>query len=353
MSTKLEERPALTPRPTLKTIAGLTGLAVTTVSRALNNAPDIGLKTRARVRQVADEVGYVPNRAGVRLRTGRTSVISLVLCTDQDAMNHTAQLISSISTALRDTQYHLIITPYFLDEDPMRPIRYIVENRSADAVVLNRVQPDDPRIAYLKANRVPFVTHGRSNNPDDYSFFDFDNEAFGDIAVRRLAERGRKNLLLVGPPMDQSYARHMRDGAQRAAQELGITVEVLRGATSDDTNEIVHRAVRARLGDHHGAGAQIDGLICGSMTGAMAAVTGVEALDRQLGADIDVLAKEAAPFLSLFRREILTVREDIARAGAFLAQAAIQAINDPTGPPQQELEVPTLDKNAFANGDKF
>src|SRR6056297_3640386 len=116
-------------RPTLKTIAGITGLAVTTVSRALNDAPDIGLKTRQRVRKVADEVGYVPDRAGVRLRTGKTNVISMVLCADQDAMNHTAKLISSIASALRGTQYHLIISPYFLDEDPMRPIRYIVENR--------------------------------------------------------------------------------------------------------------------------------------------------------------------------------------------------------------------------------
>ena len=66
-------------RPTLRTVADASGLAITTVSRALNNASDIALSTRERVRQVADELGYIPNRAGRGLRTGRTHMLSLVL----------------------------------------------------------------------------------------------------------------------------------------------------------------------------------------------------------------------------------------------------------------------------------
>jgi LacI family transcriptional regulator len=133
-------------RPTLKTISRLTGLAVATVSRALHDAPDIGEATKRRVQEMADLVGYRPNRAGVRLRTGKTNVISLVLSTDHDVMNHTARLISSVAGALRDSPYHLIVTPYFPAEDPMAPVRYIVETQSADAVILNQIQPRDPRV---------------------------------------------------------------------------------------------------------------------------------------------------------------------------------------------------------------
>ncbi|MEL6809546.1 MAG: LacI family DNA-binding transcriptional regulator, partial [Pseudomonadota bacterium] len=61
-------------RPTLKTIARLSGLAVPTVSRALSDAPDIGKDTKRRIRDIAKRIGYRPNRAGVRLRTGRTNV---------------------------------------------------------------------------------------------------------------------------------------------------------------------------------------------------------------------------------------------------------------------------------------
>ena len=61
--------------PTLKTISEATGLAVTTVSRALKDGPELSAETRARVREVATQLGYRPHRAGVRLRTGRTFVV--------------------------------------------------------------------------------------------------------------------------------------------------------------------------------------------------------------------------------------------------------------------------------------
>ncbi|MEM1300990.1 MAG: LacI family DNA-binding transcriptional regulator, partial [Pseudomonadota bacterium] len=48
-------------RPTLKTIAEITGFAVPTVSRALSDAPDIGAATKAKVLKVAKDLGYVPN----------------------------------------------------------------------------------------------------------------------------------------------------------------------------------------------------------------------------------------------------------------------------------------------------
>ena len=83
-------------KPTLKTISEASGLAVPTMSRALKNAPDISEATKEKVRRIADELGYVPNRAGVRLRTGRTNVISLVMSSENEMMTQTARLLTSI-----------------------------------------------------------------------------------------------------------------------------------------------------------------------------------------------------------------------------------------------------------------
>ena len=155
-------------KPTLKTIARISGLAVPTVSRALNDAPDIKDQTKALVRRIAREVGYVPNRAGVRLRTGRTNVISLVLAAESEVMNHNAKLIAAVAGELRGTPFHLNITPFFRRDDVMQPIRYVVETRSADAVIFNQTTPDDPRIAYLMERGFPFATHGRSKWADQH-----------------------------------------------------------------------------------------------------------------------------------------------------------------------------------------
>lgn len=68
-----------------------------------------------------------------------TSVSALVLSTEADVMNPTAQMIYSITAALRETAYHLVVMPYFREKDPMTPIRHIVKTGSADGVVLNQI----------------------------------------------------------------------------------------------------------------------------------------------------------------------------------------------------------------------
>lgn len=326
-----------TKKPTLKTIAQLTGLAVPTISRALGGAEDISVSTRARVRRVADEIGYVPNRAGVRLRTGRTNVISLVLSSEHELMNHTAKLISSVAGGLRHTPYHLIITPYFVDEDPLKPVRYIVETGSADAVILNQIKPDDPRVVYLLEKNFPFVTHGRTQWSDKHAYADFDNGAFAQIAVRELAARGRRQILLIAPPDDQTYAQVMIDGAKSIAAELGLSLTVLPGATSDAAIDVIEAEVGRYLSDGH----VVDAVVCPSSNSSLAVISAVEDVGLVIGDTVDLFSKEVAPLLKRVRKEVMTVSEDIASAGDFMVQAAIQRIKNPTAAPMQYLQVPT------------
>lgn len=323
-------------RPTLKTIAAATGLAIATVSRALKDAPDIGEDTKRRVRETAAQLGYRPNRAGVRLRTGKTNVIALVLSTETDVMNHTSRLIYSIANALRGTAYHMVVMPFFPDQDPMEPIRYLVETESADGIILNQTKPDDPRVRYMHDHGFPFAAHGRTSMGIDHAFFDFDNEAYGRLGARTLAERGRTRLLIIPPPRSHMYARHMTFGFSDEAALLGVPFEVAANVTSDSGGEAVEAAVAARFA----LPSPPDGLLVGSTTAAMAAIAGGEASGRLLGRDFDVVAKEAIAVLRRFRKEILIVREDVGRAGEFLARALVAEIDKRDWTARQGLEVP-------------
>jgi LacI family transcriptional regulator len=323
-------------RPTLKTIAAATGFAIATVSRALKDAPDIGEDTKRLVRQTAEQLGYRPNRAGVRLRTGKTNVIALVLSTESDVMNHTSRLIYSIANALRGTPYHMVVMPFFPDQDPMEPIRYLVETESADGVILNQTKPDDPRIRYMHERGFPFATHGRTSMGIDHPYFDFDNEAFGRIAARSLANRQRRRLFLISPPRSHMYARHMTFGFSDEAALMGLSFEVSDKVTSDSGGDIVENAVAARFA----APNPPDGLLLGSTTAAMAAIAGAERTGHVLGRDFDVVAKEAIPVLRRFRQETIIVREDVGCAGGFLARAIVAAIEKRDWAERQGLEVP-------------
>ena len=328
--------PAGPARPTLKTIAYMTGLGVTTVSRALNDAPDIGQATKERVRLVAKQIGYRPNRAGVRLRTGKTNVISLIMSVETEVLGLTSHLVYGISEYLSGSPYHLIVTPYNLRSDPLDPVRYIVETASADGIIFSRIEPQDARVRYLHEHGFPFATHGRSDMGIEHPFFDFDNARYAELAVERLAARGRRHLALLGPPAELTYARHMTAGFQRAVERLDLVDVPIRTVTTDSG----HEAIQAEIGRLMASRRRPDGIVFGSASAAISAIGAAEDAGCVIGRDLDVAVKESFSLMKKFRRDIEVVHEDFRRAGMTLAEAVVRTIGGTPACELQTLDIP-------------
>lgn len=335
--TRTSERTAVAPsgRPTLKTIAFMTGLGITTVSRALKDAPEIGEETRKRVQLVAKQVGYRPNRAGVRLRTGKTNVISLVLNTEEQIMGFVSDIIYGISETLAPTPYHLIVTPYSRSKDPMEPVRYIVETGSADGIIISRTEPDDPRVRYMTERGFPFATHGRTNMGIDHPFHDFDNHAYALEAVRTLHRRGRQRLALLTPPSALSYYHHTVEGFSDGLSETGASEVPFNAVNIDDSIE----HIRTRTAQLMRRDNRPDGFISSAGAATLAVVAGIEDAGLVVGRDVDIVSKQSSRLLHLFRPAILVVNEDFRHAGSELARCVVASIDGRQGAEMQSLSV--------------
>lgn len=184
--------------------------------------------------------------------------------------------------------------------------------------------------------KFPFATHGRSIWADEHTYFDYDNRAFGRIAVEELVKHGRNKILLLAPPLDQNYGVEILEGAQESAAENNVEIVVAQGIDSDSHRSLVREYVSKIVGED----ASIDGLISASPNATMAAIAGIEDAGLILGKTFDVFSKETIPILELFRSGILTANEDVTTAGHFLAKAAVHAAQNPNEPPMQHLDHP-------------
>jgi LacI family transcriptional regulator len=327
-------------RPTLKTIAYMTGLGITTVSRALKDAPDIGSDTKERVRLVAAQLGYQPNRAGVRLRTGKTNVIALVLSIEEELMGFTSQMMFGISEVLAGTQYHLVLTPHAHQKDPMLPIRYILDTGSADGMIISRTAPDDARVALMTERNFPFATHGRTDMGISHPFHDFDNETYAYQAVEQLAAKGRRRIALLAPPARLSYYLHTRIGFERGLAAFGATEVAMGRLTSEAPLDTIrsHTEALMRSADPP------DGIISISGSSTIALVAGLEAAGKRLGNELDLVSKQSAEFLNWIRPEIHTANEDVRQAGRELAKAVIARIDGVAPELLQSVSLPVWSK---------
>ncbi len=296
---------------------------MTAVSRALKDAPDISEQTKERVRLVANQIGYRPSRAGLRLRTGKTQVISLVLDVDEEIMGLTSQMVNGISQRLRQTNYHLVVTPYSNEDDPMMPVRYVVETGSADGVILSRTEPQDPRVKYLLDNKMPFVTHGRTEIGVDHPWVDYDNERFAYDGVKRVAGLGAKQVGLIAPASNLTYSGHLKTGFSRAVAEFDLTHFPIDTVTIDDSLDRVEEAVFEIMKRQ----IKPDALICAAGSAAMAAAAGIEKAGLTIGQDVQLVSKQSTNILHRYRSAIIVFNEDVYDAGQHIASFILQAVN--------------------------
>lgn len=323
----------LRPRkPTLRTIAERSGFAVTTVSRALKNDPMISEKTRETVARIATEIGYVPDRAAQRLRTGRTKVISLFINPSHEFLDFSSVLLGGMTSALRGTGYSVTLVPDFMGSERVEAVRNILRNNLADGLIFTRTETFDERVRLLLEADFPFVTHGRTEFSLPHPWVDFDNEAYARLAVNRLVEKGRRRLAILLPEQRFMFTQHLRYGFVAAAREVGVEHEFLDKVTLDSTPQDISAQIAARLASDNAP----DGLVCVGEVTALASLAALDQCGMTLGSEVDLVAKRASPVFSLLRPRVDAVFEDVEATGRSMAELLLRRL---AGEPAESLQV--------------
>ncbi len=322
-------------KPTQQTIADVTGFAVTTVSRALANDSKISPKTRKIVAETARELGYVPDRAAQRLRTGRTNVITLVLDPHSEVPGFASSMIAGIADVVRNTRYHLTIMQYQLGEDPLEPIRFLVRNKQADGIIFARTEHDDLRVAFLLEKRFPFVSYGRTKF-QNHAWFDFDNRMFAKIAVKRLVDRGCRTIGIIPPSRKFTYSKYMIQGFQEAISNFDVT-----GVITDDFHlNIEPMAIYRHVGEWIRTAIGMDGLICPGEASAIAARAAIIDAGLEPEVDIKLVAKQTSVVFDHLRPTFDTINEDLEGAGRELMRLMLRHLSGEKPENLQLLESP-------------
>lgn len=325
-------------RPTLRTIAEMTGLSLSTVSLSLRGGASLKQETRDRVAEAARRVGYVPDRAGVRLRTGKTNVISLVLHGGDDAIDFARQMIQGIGMALSGTQYHLNVTPQFGGDNDLSVVRYVLESRAADGIIITHTAPQDERVAALMQAGFPFVSHGRTAFPEPHPFHDFHSEIFASQALERLADKGcRRVMLFIGNRRITNFA-NIATAFRKAAARRGVVAEILDVGESRSTPDEV-RALGADLARRPD---RPDGIITDNEIRTIALLTGMQTAGIVPGNGVELVYKQTSGILPTIYPELDSIEEDVVASGAELTRLLIRRIEGEAPEVLQTLAEPVL-----------
>lgn len=323
-------------RPNLRQIADRLGLSVTTVSRALKDGPEVHPKTIARVKEAAAAAGYAPNFHGQALRTGRTHTIALILPLETRAyLADLAKvpLIEGMTLAAQENGYALSVYSTSPEEDRLKSLERLIQSGSSDGIIITRMTAQDSRIAFLRQRGIPFVTFGRSADPEGYAHVDIDNEAMGFEATGRLIAAGHSRIALqLLSRDDHSSALRLR-GYLRALEQAGLPPDpALVGY--DDFTMADSESFFERMLD---LAPPPTGLICANELGLLGALSALRKRNLHPGRDVGIVARDNTDICRYLALPVLAHFVDMAEVGRLIVTALLQQIAAPEAPPAQIL----------------
>lgn len=145
---------------TLKQLAAYCGVSVACASKALNNAPDIGVETAERIRAAAENLGYHPNAAARALKTRRSYNIGVLFEDDTHCgLTHEyfVEILNAVKNEAESAGYDVTFISKNLGGASMSFLEHS-RTRNCDGVVIACVDFTDPAVAELVNSEIPTVT---------------------------------------------------------------------------------------------------------------------------------------------------------------------------------------------------
>src|ERR1041384_4373283 len=196
---------------TIRDVARSANVSVATVSRILNNKPDVSGETRQKVLEVIDELGYARSMQWKQITSGKTKVITLHYPYKLAISNQVSlHFITGVTKACEEHGYSLHLVTQSLDENSL--LDFYRTNQS-DGVILMEIRMDDWRVNLLRQHNMPFVMIGRWENNDGVNYVDFDFESAVAVAMDHLIDWGHQNIALVSvitDPQQNHYGPSVR-----------------------------------------------------------------------------------------------------------------------------------------------
>lgn len=211
----------------LKDIALRAGVSVMTVSKVMRDAPDISAATKVRVKQLAVEMGYVPDSLAQGLRTRSTRTIGLVISTVTNPLY--ARAIVAIEEQAHELGYEVILAHTL--NDPAREetvIRRLISRRVEGLIIspVYRLAPSAAVYQDLLASKIGVVIWGHKA-PFCAGFPSVETEDLlgAYAATQHLLALGHRRIAYLSGPNVAPWNQERLDGYRRALRENQVELD--------------------------------------------------------------------------------------------------------------------------------
>jgi DNA-binding LacI/PurR family transcriptional regulator len=313
---------------TIADVARRAGVGVGTVSRVLNQSPQVRPSTRERVEAAIDELDFRPSAAARSLSLGRTQSVGVVvpLVTSPSAMQRLSGFISVMTKSTYDVVLFDVEQPSRADEH----LRRLSHGGGADGVLVVSLRPSDEQVERFVASRTPVVLLDAAH--PRLAHVTIDDAEGGRLAAGHLLGLGHRRIAFVGGTEGYVHSSSRRAAWRQTLEAAGVAPGP--DLVADFTGPGGAAATRALLE----LAVPPTAIVYANDVMAIAGMGVAIGLGLEVPGDLSVAGFDDVPLAAHLVPPLTTVRQDVlgwgrAAAGVLLAVSDDQPTADVELPP--------------------
>ncbi|MGZ6273596.1 MAG: LacI family DNA-binding transcriptional regulator [Candidatus Limnocylindrales bacterium] len=311
-------------RLTIRDIAAASGVSTQTVSRVINNRPDVAAETFARVQKVIQETGYTPNMLARGLTQGRSHTLGVVAY----GLEYfgPSRIVGAIERQAAEMGYgislNLILEP---ETEDVQNVLNGLRSRQVDGIIWAVPEVSNNR-AWSRSKStelpVPVMLVGGMFGKSHLPSIAIDNNAIGRLATEHLVAGGYRHLGIITGPLTWWEAQQRLGGWRETIEATGREVEdslIVEGDwTVSSGQQGLYRLLEACP--------DIDAIFASNDQMALGVLHAAHTIGRRVPDDLSVVGVDNIAEASHFWPPLTTVYQPLADAGVLAAQAIYQLI---------------------------
>lgn len=294
---------------TIKDLAAKTGYAVGTVSRALNNHPNVSEKARTAILQAAQEMDFEINLNAKQLKqTHSNNVLVVVKGIGNELFS---EMVESVQHLIAETSYQLVVD--YMDEDAnevARAAQLCREKKPLGILFLGGVNDNFRRDFATIDIPCVVVTNDASNlSFENLSSVSTDDREAGRCAIEMLIALGHRKIAVIGGDRQLSDTSRLRfEGCVRAFADHGIPFDPDRDYQSVRYSyQDGYRATKALMA----AGREFTALFASADVMAIGAMRALRESGKRVPEDVSVMGMDGLPIGDYLVPQLTTVGQSV------------------------------------------
>lgn len=310
---------------TIRDVAAAAGVSPQTVSRVINNRPDVAPQTRRRIWQIIQELGYQPSALARALVSKRTYALGLITADFSDYF-FTQVIVGAEAEARRNGYFFILCSTERNPADEPEYLRLLTE-RQVDGILFARpsTEQDSRHVASLVRQGVPLVTTAYHLPGEQLTVVDVDNVQGGLQATRHLVSRGHRRIGMITGPADWKSVKDRSEGYRQALEAADIPFDprcVVHADWSYEGGYLAMQQLLLQAPDLTALFAQNDCMAIGAMRALREA-------GRRIPEDVAVVGFDDIPAAAYCYPPLTTMRQPMQEVGRVATRLLLELIQDP------------------------